>query len=122
MWTDVVIVPPPALDDDPCFGEGVEDFSVEQLVAQTGVEALDEALLPRAARRDVCGFRADGGDPLLHSLCDEPGAVVGTASRSRPLLGCLAGTFSSSPRQMRSTRLLLTIQPACVRNSAEIFR
>ena len=78
MRTDGVVVPPPALDDDPCFGEGVEDFSVEQLVAQPGVEALDEAILPRAARRDVGGFRADGGDPLLHSLGDEPGAVVGT--------------------------------------------
>jgi transposase len=71
-------VPPPALDDDPRFGEGVEDFSVEQLVAQAGVETLDEAILPRAARRDVGGFRADGGYPLMHSLGDELRAIVGT--------------------------------------------
>ena len=33
-------------------------------------------------------------------------------SQSRPLLGCLAGTFSPSRRQIRSTRLRFTAQPA----------
>src|SRR5207237_9558009 len=32
-------------------------------------------------------------------------------SHSRPRLGCLAGTFSPSRRQIRSTRLSLTSQP-----------
>ena len=40
----------------------------------------------------------------------DTGAVV--VSQSRPLLGCLAGTFSPSRRQMRSTRLSFTNQPA----------
>ena len=35
-----------------------------------------------------------------------------SASQSRPRLGCLAGTFSPSRRQIRSTRLSLTTQPA----------
>ena len=36
-----------------------------------------------------------------------------SASHSLPRLGCLWGTFSPSRRQIRSTRLSLTIQPAC---------
>jgi len=44
-----VVVAPPALDDDPRLSKRVEDFPVEQFVAKSGVEALDEAVLPRAA-------------------------------------------------------------------------
>jgi len=36
-----------------------------------------------------------------------------SASQSLPRLGCLWGTFSPSRRQIRSTRLSLTSQPAC---------
>jgi len=45
-----------------------------------------------------------------------------SASHSRPRLGCLAGTFSPSRRQIRSTRLSLTTQPAEDRRSSAIFR
>ena len=34
--------------------------------------------LPRAARRNVGGFRPDGGNPFLHGLGDELRAIVGT--------------------------------------------
>jgi penicillin V acylase-like amidase (Ntn superfamily) len=37
-------------------------------------------------------------------------------------LGCLPGTFSPSRRQIRSTRLSLTTQPAEDRRSSAIFR
>ena len=40
--------------------------------------------------------------------------------QSRPFLGCRRGTFSPSPRQIRSTRLGLTSQPAA-RNKAVIL-
>ena len=40
---------------------------------------------------------------------------------SRPRFGCRAGTFSRSWRQIRSTRLSLTTQPAS-RSSALILR
>jgi len=69
-------VPPPAFDDDLGFAQRVEDLAVEQLVAQAGVEALDEPILPRAAGRDVGGFCPHGADPLLHRLGDELWAVV----------------------------------------------
>ena len=51
-----VVGAPPALDDDLRLAQAVEDLAVEQLVAEPGVEALDEAVLPRAAWRDVGGL------------------------------------------------------------------
>jgi hypothetical protein len=50
MGSDGVVVAPPALDGDPRLGKRVEDFTVEQFVAKSGVEALDEAVLPRAGK------------------------------------------------------------------------
>ena len=44
------------------------------------------------------------------------------ASQSRPRLGCFSGTFSPSRRQIRSTRLSLTTQPAVERSSSAILR
>jgi hypothetical protein len=35
------VVPPPSLDEDLRLPQRVEDFAVEQLVAELGVEALD---------------------------------------------------------------------------------
>ena len=76
MRSDGVVVTPPALDHDAGFVQRVEDFAVEQFVAQTRVEALDEAVLPRAARRNVGGLRADRRDPFLDGLRHELRAVV----------------------------------------------
>jgi hypothetical protein len=71
-------VAPPALDDDPRLSKRVEDFSVEQFVAKSGVEALDEAVLPRTAPFNVGCLGADRSDPVLHGLCDELRTVVGS--------------------------------------------
>ena len=72
------------LDDDPGFRERVEDLAVEQLVPQAGVEALDEAVLPGAARRDVGGLGADSPDPVLHGLGDELRPIVGANMPGTP--------------------------------------
>ena len=58
----------------------------------------------------IAGFYGSGamGDP--------------SANQMRPCLDCLAGTFSPSRRQILSTRLSLTIQPAVERNISAIFR
>ena len=45
-------------------------------LAAQGVEALDVAILPWAARRDVGRLGADRADPLLQSFGDELGPVV----------------------------------------------
>lgn len=67
----------PALDHDLGLLQRIEDFSVQQLVAQAGVETLDVAVLPWAAGRDVGCLGTDGGDPILHGLGNELGTVVG---------------------------------------------
>ena len=41
------------------LAQSVEDLPVEQLIAKAGVEALDVAVLPRAASLDVSGLGAD---------------------------------------------------------------
>jgi hypothetical protein len=46
MWPDRVEVTPPALDNDLGLTRSVEDFTIEQFIAQACVEALDVAVLP----------------------------------------------------------------------------
>src|SRR3954452_20741049 len=75
MRANRIVVTAPALDDDLRLAQRVEDLAVEQLVAQTRVEAFDEAVLPWAARRDVGGLRADGTDPLLHRFATNSGPL-----------------------------------------------
>ena len=77
MRPDRVVVAPPARDDDLGLAESVEDFAVEQLVAQASVEALDVAVLPGAAPLDVGGLGTDTRDPFLYRLGDELRSVVG---------------------------------------------
>ena len=77
MRPDRVVVASPALDDDLGLAQSVEDLAIEQFIAKAGVEALDVAVLPRAARLDVGGLGADSGDPFLHGLGDELRSVVG---------------------------------------------
>jgi hypothetical protein len=55
VWANRIVVTAPALDDDLGLAQRVEDLTVEQLVAQAGVEAFDEAVLLRFAGRDVVG-------------------------------------------------------------------
>src|SRR6266508_2396412 len=74
---DRVVVASPALDDDLSLAQSVEDLAVEQLIAKAGVEALDVAVLPRAAPLDVSGLGTDSRDPFLHGLGDELRSVVG---------------------------------------------
>jgi hypothetical protein len=78
MRPNRVVVASPALDDDLGLAQSVEDLAVEQLIAKAGVEALDVAVLPRAAALDVGGLGTDSRDPFLHGLGDELGSVVGS--------------------------------------------
>src|SRR5215831_10742039 len=65
---DRVVVAPPALDDDLGLAESVEDFAVEQFVAQASVEALDVAVSPRGclARCRRSWHRQPRSIPVLH--------------------------------------------------------
>ena len=66
----------PSFDQDLSLSQGVEDFSVQELVTHRAVEALAVAVLPWAARRDVERLHADLRQPFLHGIGDELGAVV----------------------------------------------
>jgi hypothetical protein len=48
----------PLLDDDLGFVETVENFAVENIIAQLAVEVFAISVLSRAARLDVQGLRA----------------------------------------------------------------
>src|SRR6266550_834509 len=76
MRPDRVVVASPALDDDLGLAQSVEDLAVEQLIAKAGVEALDVAVLPRAAPLDVGSLGTDYRDPFLHGFGDELRSVV----------------------------------------------
>src|ERR687883_664022 len=70
-----VVVTAPALDDDLRLAQRVEDLAVEQLVAQSRIETLDKAVLPRTARRDVSGLRADRADHSCTALATNSGPL-----------------------------------------------
>jgi len=46
VWALRVVVPSPLLNDDPGFLQAVEDLSVQELVAEPGIEALAVSVLP----------------------------------------------------------------------------
>ncbi len=45
MWPDGVVVTPPGFDEDPGLLQRAEDLSIEELVAQPRIEALDIAVV-----------------------------------------------------------------------------
>ena len=69
---------PPGFDENLGFPQGVKDFSVQELVAQPCVEALDVTILPGRSRFDEGGPGADRGDPLPDRPGNELQPVVGT--------------------------------------------
>ena len=77
MRAERVVEAAPAFHDDAGLGERVEDLTIEKLVPDAGIEALDVAVLPRAARRDVGCFGTDGGNPVLDGFRNELRAIVG---------------------------------------------
>ncbi len=81
---DRVVVPPPGLDQHLGFGQAVEDFAVEQLVAQRAIEAFVVAVLPGRRGRDVKRLHANLGEPFLHRRRDKLAAVIGPDVCWRP--------------------------------------
>ena len=81
------VVSPPALDDDLCLGERVEDLTIKQFIPQPGIERLDKAALPWAARRDVGGLRPNRRDPCLNRKCPPLQQVLQGAQRKNARLG-----------------------------------
>ena len=74
--TDRVVLPPPGLDQHHGFGKAVEDFAVEELVAQRSIEAFVVTVLPGRRGRDVERLHADLRQPFLHRRRDKFAAVI----------------------------------------------
>jgi hypothetical protein len=76
VGADAIVVAPPGFDQDPGFGQAIEDLAVEQFIAKLAVEALAVAVLPGAAWGDVGGLGADGGDPFTQSQGNELWTII----------------------------------------------
>ena len=77
MWPERVVEAAPALDDDACLGQRVEDLAVKQFIAQAGIEAFDVAIFPGRAWLDVGRPGADRCNPVLDRLGDELRSIIG---------------------------------------------
>ena len=95
MGADLVVLPPPALDEDLGFQQGVEALAIEALVPQLAVEGFPRAVLPGAAGLDEEGRDPDPVQPVPHRGGGELRAVVGAQQRRRPALDAELG----QPRQ-----------------------
>lgn len=81
----VVMIAPPAGDAADLL-KAVEDFAIEQFIAQASVEAFDIAVLPGASGLDVKRGDAEPAQPFPHCIGNELGAVVGPDMLRRPVL------------------------------------
>ena len=73
---DRIVVDTPFLDQDLGLPQAVEDFAVEQLVSEPGIEAFTISVLPRRPWFDIGGFGTDSGDPVPHRLRHELRAII----------------------------------------------
>jgi len=76
VWALAVIVLSPLFDDDLCLLECVEDFAVEQFVAEPSVEALAISVLPGRPWGDVGSLAPYSADPVPNPLGDELRAIT----------------------------------------------
>jgi len=76
VWSICIVVLPPLFEQDRGLAQGVEDFAMEQLVSEPGLEALAESVLPGGSRLDVGRLGTDGSDPVPDRLRYEIRAVV----------------------------------------------
>src|SRR6266851_4017959 len=78
----VVLAPPPS-----CFAAGIghrfEFLAIQELVTQSAMKRLDEAILPRTRRRHRDCFRSRLWKPTGQDLTDELRAVVAADPRRR---------------------------------------
>jgi len=77
----------PFLGQDLSFSQAVEDFSIQELIAEPGVEAFAISVLPRGSWFYVVRLGTNCFDPVLYRLSNELWAVVG-ANERRALVAC----------------------------------
>jgi len=78
MRTDCVVLASPILNDDFCLHQIVEELDIEAFVAQSAIERLVIAILPRAPRFDIECLRADAPQPFSNSFRSELASIIRT--------------------------------------------
>lgn len=76
MRSDGVIVLTPASDQDLRLLQRVEDFPVEQFIAQLAVEVLAVVVLPKLSRFDIERLDADPAKPVSNGDSGKFDAIV----------------------------------------------
>ena len=76
MRPSLVVVHPPLVENDPGLRQAQEQFPVEQLVAESAVEALHVAVFPRARLLDIERADARPRQPLLDLFGNELRPIV----------------------------------------------
>lgn len=72
----MVVGLPPMLDQDACFLHGRKLLAAQALIAELAIEALNEAILPRAARFDVGCAHVYRVEETANPTCDELWPVI----------------------------------------------
>lgn len=85
MRPDGVVVPTPAFEQDLRLPQRVEDFAVEQFIAQLAVEALAAPVLPRGAGLDVECSHSEPAKPFANGGRGKFGAIIGPDMRWRTM-------------------------------------
>ena len=94
MRPQSIVVPSPALDHDLRLLERIEDLTIEQLIPEPGIEALDEPILPRTARSDVSRLCPHSGDVGPFRAQPDAGSV---GKPQTPSLGLFSGSLQPLP-------------------------
>jgi hypothetical protein len=76
VWTYIVILSTPVIDNHPSFSERPQLFAVQAFFTQTCVEAFDDAILPWTTRIDVERFDLILSQPLTQGTFNELRAIV----------------------------------------------
>ena len=105
MWSDLIGLHAPGRDHHPRLAQRIKQIARKALSAELVMEALDVAVLPRAARIDVEGFDARFSQPRLKGLSYEFGTVITAYVAGAPwsLMSSLITSSTLPEPMLRST-------------------
>src|ERR1700722_5720072 len=91
MSPDGIVLTPPAFDQNFGLLKGVENLSIQELIAQAGVETLDVAVLPGAELAKVPPAK------LVESQRRVPGVMYAVCAPTPVIHACTAFAINSGP-------------------------
>ena len=85
MWSCIVVVGSPRPKRDTGLGQRAEQHLVEQFIPQPTVEAPDEGILHRLARRDVVPGDAALIGPCRNGVAGDGDGCIGPGPKDAPV-------------------------------------